>query len=223
MRVERPPKDEADVVQDVENRDQPERRVKARRQVGDRKARRECPDRLGVARKPRIGRHAVTFERDPVGPYIAQIGRDDSDPPGPRLFGRDDVIGPSVAVQDEVGDTVLLQHFADKAAPIIEPAAEIGRRQMPEQPVAAMQIDPVDAMPARHQRAAEPVEKVGDRPLQEKERARRGRRFCGLVFDNNVLPPHRAAQAGSKAETAARGRQRWRPIPNRSRRSTDFQ
>jgi len=59
---------------------------------------------------------------------------------------------------------VLLQHFADIGAPIIEPAAEIGRRQMPEQPVAAMQVDPMDAVAARQQRAAEPVEKVGDPP-----------------------------------------------------------
>src|SRR5205814_10484031 len=121
------------------------------------------------------------------------------------------------------GATVLLRTYADKRARIHKPAAESGRRQRPERPGAAMQGDPRDAVAAPQQRAAEPVEKVGDRPLQEKERAWRGRRFCGLVFDNNVLPPHRAAQAGSKAETAARGRQRWRPIPNRSRRSTDFQ
>src|SRR6185369_15192434 len=117
----------------------------------------------------------------------------------------------------EVGDAVLLQRLADKSAPIIEPAAEICCRQTVKQPVAKMQVDPVNAVAPRQQRAAEPVEKVGDRPLQEQKRARRDGRLCVLVFDNDVLPPHRAAaQAGSKAETAARWRQRWRPIPNRS-------
>jgi hypothetical protein len=149
MRVEGPAKHQANIVDDVEDRDQPERGVVARRQIGDRKLPGERPDHRRVARKARIGRHAVAFERDPIGPHIAKIGRDDLDAAGACFFGGHDMVGPPIAVQYQVGNRMGLQHLADEGAPIVEMAAKMHCGQTPEQLIAEMQIDPMNAVAAR--------------------------------------------------------------------------
>ena len=110
MREQRAPKNEAEIIGDVERRDQPERGLEARLQIGRPQLRGERPDRVRIARKARIGRHPVVFERDPIRPHITEIGREHGDAARPRLLGRDDVIGPPVAVQDEIGDLMPIEH-----------------------------------------------------------------------------------------------------------------
>ncbi len=77
------------------------------------------------------------------------------------------MIGPAVAVQDEVGDLVLIKHRGNETTPVGKAAAKMRRRQAPEQLVAKMEIDPVDAVAARDQRPAQAVEETRDRALQE--------------------------------------------------------
>ena len=214
-RVTHPAKHQRQVIGDVEDGDQPERRVKPRRQIGRRKFLGQRADRRRLAREARIGRHAVAFEGDPVGPDIAEIGRGDGDAAGPRLFRRDHVIGPAIAVQHQIGDLMRLQHLADKAAPRVEMAAEMGRRQAPEQLVAEMQVDPVHAMAAGDQGAAQPVEEIGDRPLQKQEGAPLAGggkpALCGrcvdLVTVHSPRPPDlgriEGGDAGSRAPALA--------------------
>ena len=55
MRVEGPAEHQADIVDDVEDRDQPERRVIARRQIRDRELPGERPNRRRLAREARVG------------------------------------------------------------------------------------------------------------------------------------------------------------------------
>ena len=107
-----------------------------------------------------------------IGSHVAEIGRDHRDAAGPRLFGGDKVMRPPVAVNDQVGHRMLFEQFSDKAAPLVEPAAEVGRRQAPEKLVAEMQVDAVYPVAVRDQRPAELVEEMGNRPLQKQERAR---------------------------------------------------
>src|SRR5437763_6255557 len=59
-----------------------------------------------------------------------------------------------------------------------------------------MQIDPMDPVPAGNQRAAQTVEKIGDRPLQKQERARFGRRLWLVALDLDVMSPHRSVRSG---------------------------
>jgi hypothetical protein len=68
-------------------------------------------------------------------------------------------------MQDEIGDPMAVEQRRDKRSPILEPAAIIGRRQAPKQPVAEMQVDAVHPVAARDQGASERVEKVRNRPL----------------------------------------------------------
>ena len=63
--------------------------------------------------------------------------------------------------------SVLIEHGGDKTAPVRETPAKMRRRQMPEQLVAKMEIDPVDAVAARDQRPAQPIEEARDRALQK--------------------------------------------------------
>jgi hypothetical protein len=72
-------------------------------------------------------------------------------------------------MQYQIGDPMGVQHLADKRAPIVEMAAKMRCRQTPEQLIAEMQIDPMNLVAARYQGAAQPVEEIGDRPLQKQE------------------------------------------------------
>jgi hypothetical protein len=63
-------------------------------------------------------------------------------------------------------------HLGDKTWPVFEAAAEIHRRQPPEQPVAEVEVDATNPVAARDQGAADALEKIRLRPLQEEERAR---------------------------------------------------
>src|SRR5207237_4772591 len=71
-----------------------------------------------------------------------------------------------------IGDLMLLQHASDKRAPLREMSPKMGRRQAPEQLVAEMQVDPVDAVAPRDQSPAKPIEETRDRALQKQNRAR---------------------------------------------------
>ena len=161
-----------------------------------------------IARKARIGRHPVVFERDPIRPHIAEIGREHGDTARARLLGRDDVIRPAVAVQDEIGDLATVELRRDKVAPVIETPAEIRRRQTPEELIAEMQVDTVDTMSALDQRPAEPIEKIRDRPLQKQKRTRLPslRAPLDIEFGVAAIPVH--IYARSKAEIGPQERQR---------------
>ena len=183
--------------------------MEPRVEIGRREFGGERADPLGIAREARVGRQPVVFEGDPVGADIAEIGGDDGDAAGPRLLGGHDVIGPAVAVQHQVGDLVLVEHVGDKAAPLAELAAVMGRRPAPQQLVAKMQVDAVDAVAARDQRRAEPVEKPRHRPLQKEERAlpvANGEDWAEIVHRTGVTRDQRPSAARGRASAGARCR-----------------
>ena len=91
----------------------------------------------------------------------------------------------------QIGDAVSLQQLTDKSAPLVEMAAEMRRRQAPEQLIAEMQVDPTNMMAARDQGAAEPVKKIRDRSLQEQKRARLSHTPAGVLSYVDPRPPHR--------------------------------
>jgi hypothetical protein len=97
MRVERPTKGGCEIVRDVMQGQDAERRREARREIGFGKCHGEHADRLGLARKPRAAGHPVPFERQPIRPHIAQIGDKDREASSLRRIGGDDMVGPSVA------------------------------------------------------------------------------------------------------------------------------
>ena len=216
-REQRPPENEAEIIGDVERRDHPERVLEPRLQIGRAELRGERPNRVRIARKARIRRHSVVFERDPIRPHIAEIGREDGDAARPRLLGRDDVIWPAVAVQDEIGDLMPIELRRDKGAPIIEMPAEIRRRQTPEELIAEMQVDPVDAMSARDQRPTEPIEKFEIGPCRNRKKGLRS--FCApldiefggasvalhVYAGRRLTPGRRAASAGGRARSGRAG------------------
>jgi hypothetical protein len=195
MRIQQAPADEPQIVGNDARCDEPERRVKARCEVGLGKLGGQFANALRIAGKPRIGHQAVVFERQPVRPQVAEIGRDDRNAAGPRLFGGDQVIGTTVAVQHQVGHGEAVQKLANELPPINETPAEILRRQVPEQPIAEVQVDPVDAMPARNQGAAEAVEERRNRSLQKQKGSRRATRACriGRVAHSLAEPPAAAS------------------------------
>ncbi|HYM72837.1 MAG TPA: hypothetical protein VET89_07645 [Stellaceae bacterium] len=75
-------------------------------------------------------------------------------------------------MEQQVGCAAFFKLIRDEAGPIVEPPAKIGSRQPPEYPVAKVEVDPVNPVPARDQRPAQPLEEERLRALQEQERAR---------------------------------------------------
>ena len=199
---------------------------------GSGRSRGQRADRGRVARKPRIVRHAVVFERDPSRPQIAEIGADHGDAAGARLLGGDDVIGAAVAMQHEIGDAVVSRMSPIYVAPFVETGpgnCVAGRRQNSWSPRCRLTRwtrwpRASKARPSRSKnRDSGPCRNRNERaapfPGRRWRRAGSSRPRIDLV----AVTPRLSGQAGSNAERLPQARQRCRPSPRRSRRSTDFQ
>jgi hypothetical protein len=52
-------------------------------------------------------------------------------------------------MQHQMGNAVLFKHSRNKFRPFVKPAAKITCRQPPKQPIAEIEVDAVDPVPAR--------------------------------------------------------------------------
>jgi hypothetical protein len=130
---------------------------------------------VGFARQRRIGVDPAFLEADPAGPQIAFLDDMQANATCAHDRDRQAMHRPAIAEKDHVGDPSLRQQPVEECRPIIWPSAIVDRaRQTPKQPVAAVEIDPMDGVAVLGERLAEPVEKPRGQPLQKQERARRG-------------------------------------------------
>jgi hypothetical protein len=140
-------------------------RVEAWHEIGLRKRGGERADRPGVAREMRSAGHPIRFERQPTGPHITEIGDHHPDTLGARYIRRDDVVGPLVTMEQQVGNAALSKQCGNKSRPFIKAAAKIDGRQPPKQPIAEIEVDAMHAMAARDQRPCNALEEIRLRAL----------------------------------------------------------
>ena len=126
--------------------------------------------RLGFTGETAVPRHAVTLQRDPIRPEIAEIGHGHVEVAGLRRRDRNLVVETLLAQKHQVGDALAVDQIRNEGGPFL-PAAPIidGARAAPEQHVADAEVHAQAAMAPRLQFVRRMSEVGRDRPLKEQE------------------------------------------------------
>ena len=95
----------------------------ALREFGRRHAARQPPDRAGVAREVAAAAQPVAFQRDPIGPEIAEIGDDHRDAADGSGLDGGAVILALLAEEEDVRDALGVEEAGDEIRPALRPVA----------------------------------------------------------------------------------------------------
>ena len=121
---------------------------------------------LRIARQTRMTIDAAGFQRHVIRPQIAFFKYLHRDTALARQLDRRHMQRPAITEQDEVGDGPSPTLLEQKRRPGCSGAGEVETaRQPPEAPIAAIEIDAVDGIPAPMQAQAQVGKKVADLSL----------------------------------------------------------
>lgn len=178
-----------------------------------RQAARHGADAGRVARQRRMRVHPAQFQGDVAR---AQIGfLEDPGPQAAPLGQGDggDMARPAVAEHHKVGHAMGVDQRLQRIGPLRVGAGEVGGvGPLPEQPVAGVEVDAMDGMPARGQRIAQPDEQMRRQPLQEQEGPPPGHpQHLPLIPGPASVAPSISPASGAAAPAGRRARGRARP------------